>query len=172
MAGRAYNPDTGKRSSIFDLTSGNINSDNYGASLQGWGQTTSGNWQQNQNPLASYGLDNGPLTESPFALWQDTPTSTPTPAPAMNMADWGNMAMTGINAASGLMQAFNGWEQSKIAKKQFKQGQENFRANYNNQAQANNTYMQDRQAIRHSDSGGKAEDVASYMARNKVQGMA
>jgi len=165
MAGPAYNLNTGMGSSIFGPTSSNINSSNFGASLQGWGQTTPGNWQQNQNPLTAYGLNNGSPTESPFAFGQDTP------APAMNMADWGNMAMTGINAASGLMQAFNGWEQSKIAKKQFKQGQENFRANYNNQAQANNTYMQDRQAIRHSDSGGKAQTAEEYMAKNKVKGI-
>ena len=166
MSKRGYNLNTGMRPSIFSPTSSNINDSNFGSSLQGWGQTTPGNWQQNQSVLSAYGLDNGGQTESPFSFGQDSAS------PVMNMADWGNMAMTGINTASGLMQAFNGWEQGKMAKKQFKQSQENFRYNVNNQAQANNTYMQDRQAIRHSDSGGKAEDVESYMARNKVQGIA
>ena len=98
------------------------------------------------------------------------PAIPPGPAP-MNMQDWGTMAFDGINAASGLMQAFNGWEQSKMAKKQFKQGQENFKSNFNNQVQSNNTYMRDRQAIRHADSGGKQQSVEEYMAKNKVKGI-
>jgi len=89
----------------------------------------------------------------------------------MTMGDWGNAALGGIQAASGLMQAFNGWNQNKQSAKQFKQGQENFESNFNNQAQANNTYMRDRQVARNISSNGRALNADEYMAKNKVQGI-
>ena len=102
-----------------------------------------------------------PSYKPPAAGWGD----------GMTMGDWGNAALGGIQAASGLMQAFNGWNQNKQSAKQFKQGQENFESNFNNQAQANNTYMRDRQVARNISSNGRMPTADEYMAKNKVQGI-
>ena len=158
-----YQFNGGQKPSMFGKTSSNMMDSNYGASMNGWSQGQTGT--MNYNPMAQFGGFGGQNSQ-PMSLGQK-----PGMFDDMTMGDWGNAAVGGIEAASGLMQAFNGWEQNKQAKKMFKQGQENFESNFNNQAQANNTYMRDRQVARNISSNGRMPTADEYMAKNKVQGI-
>ena len=166
MADLPYQFNGGQRPSMFDQTSSNMGSSNFGSSMNGWSQGQTGT--MNFNPVAQFGgFGGGGIERSDFRFAPESGGMFGD----MGMKDWGNAALGGIEAAGGLMQAFNGWEQNKQAKKMFAQGQENFESNFNNQAQANNTFMRDRQVARNITSNGRMPTADEYMAKNKVQGI-
>ena len=172
MADLPYQFNGGPRPSMFDQTSSDIGSSNFGSSMNGWSQGQTGT--MNFNPVAQFGgFGGGGIQKSPFSFAPESGGMFGEGGMFgdMGMKDWGNAALGGIEAASGLMAAFNGWEQNKMAKKNLAQGQENFESNFNNQAQANNTFMRDRQVARNITSNGRMPTADEYMAKNKVQGI-
>lgn len=78
---------------------------------------------------------------------------------------WGNLA---LGALQGIGGAYMGMKQYGLAKDALQQSQSQFNKNYNAQRQSMNTQLEDRQAARVAASGGTAESVDSYMARNRI----
>ena len=79
--------------------------------------------------------------------------------------------LTGIQAFSGLANAWMGKQQLDLAKKSLDVNRQQFAANFNNQAQLTNTRQEDRQRARVASNPGAYESVGSYMDRNRVSGV-
>jgi len=76
--------------------------------------------------------------------------------------------MPGLQAVGGLANAWLGFQQQSLAKKQFAFQKSAFTQQYNQQAQSMNTQLADRQAAR-VDAGGNYQSVGDYMNDNKIQ---
>ena len=79
---------------------------------------------------------------------------------------WGNLA---LGALQGIGGAYMGMKQYGLAKDALAQSQNQFNINYNAQRQTTNTQLEDRQRARVAATGGTAESVDSYMARNRIE---
>ena len=79
---------------------------------------------------------------------------------------WGNLA---LGALQGIGGAYMGMKQYGLAKDALAQSQNQFNLNYNAQRQTTNTQLEDRQRARVAATGGTAESVDSYMARNRIE---
>jgi len=92
-----------------------------------------------------------------------------------------NPYIQGINAASGVANAYLGFENLRLGKKQFKFSKDTFNKNLENQAQLTNNALEDQQRSRIAASGlydrntsaGRssiASDLESYVAPRRISG--
>lgn len=79
---------------------------------------------------------------------------------------WSNLA---LGALQGIGGTYMGMKQYGLAKDALAQSQAQFNKNYNAQRQTTNTQLEDRQRARVAATGGTAESVDSYMARNRIE---
>ena len=79
--------------------------------------------------------------------------------------------LTGIQAFSGLANAWMGKQQLDLARDSLNTSRQQFAANFNNQAQTTNTRLEDRQRARVASNPGAYESVGSYLDRNRVSGV-
>ena len=80
----------------------------------------------------------------------------------------GSTIMGGLNAAAGLLGAYNGMQQNKLVKQQMATSIAQWDKNYNNQVSTYNTQLEDRQRARNAASS-TAESTDSYMNRNRLK---
>ena len=163
-ASNAYAPVSSPDMSSFGPAEGMPSVDqelSMSGSMSNWGSNTSTDGFAPD--LNNGGMTNGGMTQTALGsggggMFGD-----------MSWGDIGNTALQAAQGVSALMQGWGAYKDGKRSDKIFKEGQKQFAANYNNQVKSNNTYMEDRQRIRHSDSGGKAQEVAAYMDTNRLE---
>ena len=116
-----------------------------------------------------------PALEKSNVVWADTLQGGPKANP--NFADklrdfnsqYGSTIMGGLEAAAGLWGAYNGMQQTKLAKQQMANSLNQWNKNYANQVAAYNTRLEDRQSARVSANPDAYEPVDSYMAKNRLK---
>lgn len=79
---------------------------------------------------------------------------------------WGGAA---IGVGTGLVNAFMGMQQLKVAKQALSQSKDQFNRNFEAQRTSTNTQLEDRQRARVASNAGAYESVGSYMDRNAVK---
>ena len=84
-------------------------------------------------------------------------------------SQYGSTIMGGMQAASGLWGAYNGMQQTKLAKQQMANSLNQWNKNYANQVASYNTRLEDRQNARVAAQGAHQQDTASYMAKNQLK---
>ena len=142
---------------IFDYNSlyGN-NADAYGG-MASWGNT----------PAA------GAINTSQFMSPQMLANYAAPVGIADNLRDfnsqYGSTIMGGLQAASGLWGAYNGMQQTKLAKQQMANSLNQWNKSYANQVASYNTRLEDRQNARVAAQGANQQDTASYMAKNRLK---
>ena len=84
----------------------------------------------------------------------------------------GGWGTDSINALSGIGSAWLGLQQYRLAKDSFKENRRRFDLNYNNQVQAYNTNLQERERARLAAAGVNGNDrvaaLSSYMKSNGI----
>lgn len=78
---------------------------------------------------------------------------------------WGGLALGSLN---GIGSAYMGMKQYGLAKDSLQMQKDQFALNYGAQQKSYNSQLEDRQRARVAATGGSAESVESYMARNKI----
>ena len=84
-------------------------------------------------------------------------------------SQYGSTITGGLQAASGLWGAYNGMQQTKLAKQQMANSLNQWNKNYANQVASYNTRLEDRQNARVAAQGANQQDTASYMAKNRLK---
>ena len=84
-------------------------------------------------------------------------------------SQYGSTITGGLQAASGLWGAYNGMQQTKVAKQQMANSLNQWNKNYANQVSSYNTRLEDRQNARVAAQGANQQDTASYMAKNSLK---
>ena len=84
-------------------------------------------------------------------------------------SQYGSTIMGGLQAASGLWGAYNGMQQTKLAKQQMATSLNQWNKSYANQVSSYNTRLEDRQNARVAAQGANQQDTASYMAKNQLK---
>ena len=84
-------------------------------------------------------------------------------------SQYGSTITGGLQAASGLWGAFNGMQQTKLAKQQMANSLNQWNKNYANQVASYNTRLEDRQAARVASNPNAYESVDSYMQKNRLK---
>ena len=84
-------------------------------------------------------------------------------------SQYGSTIMGGLQAASGLWGAYNGMQQTKLAKQQMANSLNQWNKSYANQVSSYNTRLEDRQNARVAAQGANQQDTASYMAKNQLK---
>lgn len=84
-------------------------------------------------------------------------------------SQYGSTITGGLQAASGLWGAYNGMQQTKLAKKQMANSLSQWNKSYANQVSSYNTRLEDRQHARVTAQGDYQQDVESYMAKNRLK---
>lgn len=84
-------------------------------------------------------------------------------------SQYGSTITGGLQAAAGLWGAFNGMQQTKLAKQQMANSLNQWNKNYDNQVATYNTRLEDRQNARVAAQGANQQDTASYMAKNRLK---
>ena len=84
-------------------------------------------------------------------------------------SQYGSTIMGGLQAASGLWGAYNGMQQTKLAKQQMANSLNQWNKSYANQVSSYNTRLEDRQNARYAAQGANQQDTASYMAKNRLK---
>ena len=84
-------------------------------------------------------------------------------------SQYGSTIMGGLQAASGLWGAYNGMQQTKLAKQQMANSLNQWNKSYANQVSSYNTRLEDRQNARVAAQGAHQQDTASYMAKNQLK---
>ena len=85
-------------------------------------------------------------------------------------SQYGSTIMGGLQAAGGLWGAYNGMQQTKLAKQQMANSLNQWNKNYANQVASYNTRLEDRQRARVAAQGTEYhQDVDSYMAKNRLK---
>ena len=116
-----------------------------------------------------------PAMENPNMLRAAIPQINPTVNP--NFADklrdfnseYGSTIMGGLQAASGLWGAYNGMQQTKLAKQQMANSLNQWNKSYANQVASYNTRLEDRQNARVAAQGANQQDPSSYMDKNRLK---
>lgn len=133
----------------------------------------------NYTSIGGQGINYAPLAvdSSLGADWYKPGGVTP---PTGGLPSWlnkGNTDMLGslASGAGSIWNAYNGMQQAKLAKEQFKFSKGAFNANFANQAKTLNTGMEDRQQARIGGTGdnnaaGNYDSVATYMDKNRING--
>ena len=83
-------------------------------------------------------------------------------------SQYGSTIMGGLEAAAGLWGAYNGMQQTKLAKQQMANSLNQWNKSYANQVASYNTRLEDRQNARVAAQGANQQDTASYMAKNRL----
>ena len=83
-------------------------------------------------------------------------------------SQYGSTITGGLQAASGLWGAYNGMQQTKLAKQQMANSLNQWNKSYANQVASYNTRLEDRQNARVAAQGAHQQDTASYMAKNRL----
>ena len=116
-----------------------------------------------------------PAFENPNLLMADMPQSNPTAVPGFGdklrdfNSQYGSTITGGLQAAAGLWGAFNGMQQTKLAKQQMANSLNQWNKSYDNQVASYNTRLEDRQNARRIAQGDYHQDTASYMAKNRLK---
>ena len=84
-------------------------------------------------------------------------------------SQYGSAVMGGLQAASGLWGAYNGMQQTKLAKQQMANSLNQWNKSYANQVASYNTRLEDRQNARVAAQGANQQDTASYMTKNRLK---
>ena len=84
-------------------------------------------------------------------------------------SQYGSTITGGLQAASGLWGAYNGMQQTKLAKQQMANSLNQWNKSYANQVASYNTRLEDRQNARVAAQGANQQDTASYMAKNRLK---
>ena len=84
-------------------------------------------------------------------------------------SQYGSTITGGLQAASGLWEAYNGMQQTKVAKQQMANSLNQWNKNYANQVASYNTRLEDRQNARVAAQGAHQQDTASYMDKNRLK---
>ena len=78
------------------------------------------------------------------------------------------MALTGLNALTGVAGAYIGWQQFKTAQDSLKENKRQFNLNYEAQKKNYNTTIEDRQRARVASNPNAYQSVGSYMSKNGI----
>ena len=84
-------------------------------------------------------------------------------------SQYGSTIVGGLQAASGLWEAYNGMQQTKLVKQQMANSLNQWNKSYANQVSSYNTRLEDRQNARVAAQGANQQDTASYMAKNRLK---
>ena len=84
-------------------------------------------------------------------------------------SQYGSTITGGLQAASGLWGAYNGMQQTKLAKQQMANSLNQWNKSYANQVSSYNTRLEDRQNARVAAQGANQQDTASYMEKNRLK---
>ena len=84
-------------------------------------------------------------------------------------SQYGSTITGGLQAASGLWGAYNGMQQTKLAKQQMANSLNQWNKSYANQVSSYNTRLEDRQNARVAAQGANQQDTASYMDKNRLK---
>ena len=112
-----------------------------------------------------------PAFKNPNVVFADTLQGDPGLAAKLRdfNSQYGSTITGGLQAASGLWGAYNGMQQTKIAKQQMANSLNQWNKNYANQVGSYNTRLEDRQNARVAAQGANQQDTASYMANNRLR---
>ena len=112
-----------------------------------------------------------PALEKSNVLWADTLQGNPGFGAKLRdfNSQYGSTIMGGLQAGAGLWGAFNGMQQTKLAKQQMTNSLNQWNKNYDNQVASYNTRLEDRQNARVAAQGANQQDTASYMAKNRLK---
>ena len=130
-----------------------------------------GNYTNPNTGLNSWAIQ----MENPNMLQADIAQVNPTAVPgfADKLRDfnsqYGSTIMGGLQAGAGLWGAFNGMQQTKLAKQQMANSLNQWNKNYANQVASYNTRLEDRQNARVAAQGANQQDTASYMDKNRLK---
>ena len=83
-------------------------------------------------------------------------------------SQYGSTITGGLQAAAGLWGAYNGMQQTKVAKQQMANSLNQWNKSYANQVASYNTRLEDRQNARVAAQGANQQDTAPYMAKNRL----
>ena len=83
-------------------------------------------------------------------------------------SQYGSTITGGLQGAAGLWGAFNGMQQTKLAKQQMATSLDQWNKSYANQVASYNTRLEDRQNARVAAQGANQQDTAPYMAKNRL----
>lgn len=97
------------------------------------------------------------------------PTSTPTSSSTLPALNLQNVA-TGLNALSGITQAYTGLQQLSLARDSFAFNRDLATTNLSNQARTVNTQLEDRQVRRLDAQGRDYSSLSSYLQKSRVSG--
>ena len=141
-----------------------------------------GNFTDPYAGMASWSYDNPATYSNPAIAGLDIAQTMPAnliapseymPGFADNLRDfnsqYGSTIMGGMQAASGLWGAYNGMQQTKLAKQQMANSLNQWNKSYANQVSSYNTRLEDRQNARVAAQGANQQDTASYMAKNQLK---
>ena len=84
-------------------------------------------------------------------------------------SQYGSTITGGLQAAAGLWGAYNGMQQTKLAKQQMANSLNQWNKSYANQVSSYNTRLEDRQNARVAAQGANQQDTASYMDKNRLK---
>ena len=117
-----------------------------------------------------------PAFEKSNVAFADTLKFNPTANPnfAAKLRDfnsqYGSTIMGGLQGAAGLWGAYNGMQQTKLAKQQMANSLNQWNKNYANQVASYNTRLEDRHRAAVAAQGTKYHgDTASYMEKNRLK---
>ena len=140
------------------------------------------NYQPNNPGLVLGGYNSGPTqyaAQNPNMLMADIsiPALTADPNLFPSFGDklhdfnsqYGSTVTGGLQAAAGLWGAYNGMQQTKLAKQQMANSLNQWNKSYANQVSSYNTRLEDRQNARVAAQGNYHQDTASYMAKNRLK---
>ena len=127
------------------------------------------------NPNAAGMQSWSPAFENPNLLMADMSQANPTAVPGFGdklrdiNSQYGSTITGGLQAAAGLWGAYNGMQQTKLAKQQMANSLNQWNKSYDNQVASYNTRLEDRQRARVTAQGDYQQDVDSYMAKNRLK---
>ena len=84
-------------------------------------------------------------------------------------SQYGSTITGGLQAATGLWGAYNGMQQTKLAKQQMANSLNQWNKSYANQVASYNTRLEDRQRARVGSNPNAYESVDSYMDKNRLK---
>ena len=84
-------------------------------------------------------------------------------------SQYGSTITGGLQGAAGLWGAYNGMQQTKLAKQQMANSLNQWNKSYANQVASYNTRLEDRQNARVAAQGANQQDTASYMDKNRLK---
>lgn len=141
-----------------------------------------GNFTDPYAGMASWSYDNPATYSNPAIAGLDISQTMPAnliapteyvPGFADKLRDfnsqYGSTITGGLQGAAGLWGAYNGMQQTKLAKQQMANSLNQWNKNYANQVASYNTRLEDRQNARVSANPNAYESTASYMEKNRLK---